>query len=569
MKTARELRGRDHLGLRFWCTVLVLAIVSTHAIAQERILSDDIQARLLADGRLDVIERIHVRAEGRQIRHGITREIPTRYTDPRGKRVVIGVEIIELQRDGRTEPWQRISRADRVRVQFGDDHYLAAPSEPVYTLRYRLTRQVAFLASHDQLFWPAIGPDHALPIERASVRVTLPAAVPLDRMQAEAFTAADGAAGRGYQVALSASGNATWALTRPLPPGQGLTVGLSFPTGLVTPPTRQQTLRWRLRDNLGLLIACAGLLVLIGYCVLRWRLQRRDPATGSIRLHDAPPAGFSPGGLRYIRRMRYDDRCFSSDVLASGVDDHLRITREKDTPHTRWRISRTRAGANTLPTMEQRALLTTLLPGERDSFRLERQEAARIRQAKDAHHTALRRRFQPAMFRLNGSSILLAIAIALLSGSAAIAVSAAGGVLPATLLLVALMLPVLVVFAVLIKAPTPNGRDVLDHIEGLRRYLSVADTPKSRDLRTSNNATPALDATRYEYLLPYAVALDVEEAWTQKFSAAVGAAAATATVAGFPWYSGIPVTDVGKFTRSIGSSLSRRVAAASRPPGRR
>ena len=37
-----------------------------------------------------------------------------------------------------------------------------------------------------------------------------------------------------------------------------------------------------------------------------------------------------------------------------------------------------------------------------------------------------------------------------------------------------------------------------------------------------------LDAKRYETLLPYAVALEVEDAWTTKFTLAVGAAAAAA-----------------------------------------
>ena len=41
-----------------------------------------------------------------------------------------------------------------------------------------------------------------------------------------------------------------------------------------------------------------------------------------------------------------------------------------------------------------------------------------------------------------------------------------------------------------------------------------------------------LDAGRYEALLPYAVALEVEEAWTEKFTTAVAAQAREQFVAG-------------------------------------
>jgi uncharacterized membrane protein len=76
-----------------------------------------------------------------------------------------------------------------------------------------------------------------------------------------------------------------------------------------------------------------------------------------------------------------------------------------------------------------------------------------------------------------------------------------------------------------------------------------------------------MDAKRYEQLLPYAVALEVEEAGTKQFTLAVGAAAAAATTAAMSWYSGGRVGDLGSFASSIGSSLSSQIASSSSPPG--
>jgi uncharacterized membrane protein len=79
---------------------------------------------------------------------------------------------------------------------------------------------------------------------------------------------------------------------------------------------------------------------------------------------------------------------------------------------------------------------------------------------------------------------------------------------------------------------------------------------------------PVLDADRYEAMLPYAVALDVEDAWTNKFTAAVGAAAAAAAASNMHWYSGRgPVSNLGDFSRAVGSSLSSSISSASTPPG--
>src|SRR3546814_6623671 len=67
--------------------------------------------------------------------------------------------------------------------------------------------------------------------------------------------------------------------------------------------------------------------------------------------------------------------------------------------------------------------------------------------------------------------------------------------------------------------------------------------------------SPPLDAKRYETLLPYAIALDVEDAWTDKFTLAVGATAAAAATASIAWYHGASFNDMGSLANAVGSSL--------------
>ena len=129
-----------------------------------------------------------------------------------------------------------------------------------------------------------------------------------------------------------------------------------------------------------------------------------------------------------------------------------------------------------------------------------------------------------------------------------------------------LMVATVILFGRLVRAPTKDGRALLDEIEGLKLYLSVAERDELERL-PAPGAPPALDAKRYETLLPYAVALEVEDAWTKKFTAAAGAAAVAAATAGIAWYRGSGTSSLGNLTQAVGSSLSSQIASSSSPPG--
>lgn len=546
--------GRHGAGALIRCALLLLVCFAAPAWAQERILRHDVDVRVLADGRLDITERIELRAEGRAFRHGIVRDLPVRYRGLGDEAVVADIQILDVLRDGRTEPW-RTERIGRVlRLRSGDTSHLQVPSQPVYTLRYRTTRQV----QPGVIALEAIGSDQAVPVEQGTVTVALPRAVAVDDLQADGLT---GASGRDFHVALSAAGSARWTLTQTLAPHTGLRVRLTFPKDVVAAPSSRARVHWWVHDHAGLLLALAGLLVLTIYCVLRWRHVRQPQAFGAVPEEREPPPGFSPAGLRFMRRMRHDPRGFAADLLAAAVDDHLRIRRLPTATRTGWRLERTREGAQTLPTMEQRAQLTALLPGAGDTVDLRSREHVRIVRACRAHELALRKRFVPALFRAHAGSILGALLIAIATAVPALWLSWHAPGLPATALVVALMLPMLVAFAVLVRAPTAEGRRLLEQTEGLRRHLLGA---AKSDRRQHDDVAP-LDATRYARLLPYAVALDVEDAWTRAFAASVGPQPAVAAVAAFDWYRGFEVTDLSRFSRSMGDSLAARIAATSRP----
>ena len=107
-------------------------------------------------------------------------------------------------------------------------------------------------------------------------------------------------------------------------------------------------------------------------------------------------------------------------------------------------------------------------------------------------------------------------------------------------------------FLYLLRAPTDIGRKVMDQIEGLRLYIETAESG-----RLNMNA-PEITSQRFEALLPYAVALDVEKPWADAFQAALARAQPNEQPTYHPgWSSGRSWSG-----SSIGSAVSSSVAAA-------
>ncbi len=151
--------------------VLVAAvIIATPLRAQERIKAYDTQVQIRQDGSIDVTEMITVHAEGNSIRRGIYRDFPTRYKDRSGNRVVVGMEVLGVERDGKQEPWFTERKPNGIRINTGNDDFLPVPADYTFTIRYRTTRQIGFFPDHDELYWNAIGATWIFPSRPAQSR---------------------------------------------------------------------------------------------------------------------------------------------------------------------------------------------------------------------------------------------------------------------------------------------------------------------------------------------------------------------------------------------------------------
>ncbi|MEA3292087.1 MAG: DUF2207 domain-containing protein, partial [Pseudomonadota bacterium] len=159
-----------------WLVLLCLPLLATPADAREPEQIRDFHSDITVhpDGSLTVVETILVNARGRNIRHGIYRDFPTRYPGRFGTLHTTGFELLSVERDGRAEPWHSENLDNGVRTYIGDRNLFISESLHRYTIRYRSDRQLGFDEDHDQLYWNITGNQWAFPIRRASATVHLP-----------------------------------------------------------------------------------------------------------------------------------------------------------------------------------------------------------------------------------------------------------------------------------------------------------------------------------------------------------------------------------------------------------
>jgi hypothetical protein len=337
--------------------LLMLALLASVAAADERILSYDSQITVRTDSSLEVTETIHVRAEGHQIRRGIFREFPTTYSRVDASRKTVGFEVLSIKRDRASEPYRMEQRSNGVAIYIGDKDRFLAPGEYRYEIRYRTDRQLGFFPDHDELYWNVTGVGWAFPIDAATARVRLPAAIAADTVHVEGYTGPMGARGRNYAARLE-DGIAVFETTKPLPPQQGLTIVVTWPRGIVAPPGELASVQYFLRDNKPLAYGLIGLLCLLGYYFLVWRGVGRDPPRGVVVPQYRPPEGESPASMRYLEVMGYDNRCFVAAILSLAVKGYLSIEQEGGGLLRKGKYTLRRAQGSTTPlTADEDALL--------------------------------------------------------------------------------------------------------------------------------------------------------------------------------------------------------------------
>jgi hypothetical protein len=606
-------------------------LISLPARAQEERILDyhsDIEVR--PDASMVVTETIDVVSAGNHIRHGIYRDFPTHYTDRFGNHYTVGFQLIGAMRDGAPETTRIEDRSNGKRIYLGQSNAFLPPGEHTYAILYATNRQLGFFVDHDELFWNVTGNGWIFTIDRASATVRLPAGIPSDQVHLSCYTGPQGSMAQDLTFSPSPNGTVQFESAHALPAYNGLTIRLDFPKGHFTPPSTQDQIRYFAQDNRDALTAALGFLLVLLYYTAAWGYAGRDPKPGTVVVQYEPPSDFSPAAIRYLTRMGYDNKVFASSVIDMAVRGFVRIKNQAGT----YTLYRTQAD-NRVLSPDEKAVAAALFVDGRKEIWLHNENHQIISSAMKALKRWLKTAEQKVYFVTNGVYLIPAIILSVLTfvgvasaeggpkmimaaficvwlsfwslavyglvmgvghmwssawksqsgtgvGGALVtsifAVPFLGGevmgvwfLTQATSTAVAAILVATVALHVLfhhlLKAPTRAGRAVLDKIDGFKLFLGEVDGDRM------NRATPP-DKTPevFEKFLPYALSLDLEQAWAQQFSGVLGSASqAPGSSSGYSpaWYSGGDFNSLGAagLAGSLAGSFSSAIASSATAPG--
>ncbi|MEQ1771703.1 MAG: DUF2207 domain-containing protein, partial [Devosia sp.] len=582
---------------------------ATPTLARETINSFTQNVILATDGSIDVTETIEVNVERIEINHGIYRDIFTTLINDDKSRLRSSLKVLSVLRDGVAEPYSIENVGTNAkRIRIGDKDTWLDRRIYTYTIHYTMSRMGRTFADHDELYWNVTGNYWAFPINKVVATIQLPSAAKIS--DAIGYTGVPGSTEQDVTISRGQLGSTvTFRTTRPLAAfanqSEGLTVAVSFQKGILTAPEGLTAFGFWLSDHRDVIFPSIAVLLVLAYNFFAWSAVGRDPAKGTIIPRFHPPKNFSPALAHYVSNMGFKQsgwQAFTASIFDLGVKGLIEISK----PGKSLVIKVINPKPVNLPSGE--AALFSYFNTE-GRLTIDKESGAEINKKKTEFVATIEKENRETWFRNNAGYSLVGIAVSVLmlgalvwlevlqpvfiivafvaaiglgilisvfSGSSsgnwigkiisgiwitAMGVNLFGGGieflsglrLDTGLLAAITIIAVNIVFAWLMRAPTAAGRQVMDEVEGFKMYMDTAEKN-----RLNQVGEPPMSISRFEAILPFAIALGVEKPWSEHFEAELArnavAGAAAGTAYSPSWYHSSDWSSSG--SRGFGNTVS-------------
>ncbi|MDR2918189.1 MAG: DUF2207 domain-containing protein [Tannerella sp.] len=593
--------------LKVFICLFVLQGICFGIKAQNTERIQDFHSDIVIDttGRVEITESITVYAEGIDIKRGIVRSIPIYRKDNNGRKKKMDFTVLSVLRDGKEEPYHTAIANDNKEIFIGNSEVLLEPGFYKYTIVYETYGHVGFFEQYDELYWNVTGNEWAFRINKASAAISLPEGAYL--IDAKCFA---GAYGDSNEDCLfhEQNGKYIFETRNKLNANEGFTVAIAFSPGSIKrppPPTLWERL-WGQYGNYAYVII--SLFLLGCYYIFSWRKVGRDPQKPLVVPTFDPPNKWNAPTVRRLYRKTHDKKVLTVTLVEMAVKRLIRIRQEPKKywfSSNKYVLEKLATEESSLTPQESR-ILDTLFPGEEQTIEVSNKNHA-IFYAVDRdladytpeHDTKETYRHNygyaaigilltllvliPYLYFFTSIDAMLIVCFtfiffligALLSVQAIFGgikhQRVTAGIIGVIFMIVGLFLQQLFLLMIegdifhnififlvellfpvyfsLIKAPTKLGLKIDASLKGFQMYLKTAEENRL-NLLTPPDHTPEL----FEKLLPYAIALDVENAWGKKFNQLLKQANYSPD-----WYQGTSAFYAAgfanTFTRSFDSSI--------------
>lgn len=301
----------------------LLAAPLSRSLTLERFEAD---IHVQRDGGILVKEVLQVRFEGSW--NGVYRAISLGHTNARGKRERLRLSVRQVT-DGSGNPLryetERASGQHKLKIWVPDAENVTR----TVVVEYRVENALRFFEQEqpegllDELYWQVTGTEWEMPIRSASARVYLPEGVTAQQAAAYVGSASSTEQPRdlqieGEMVHVSAG--------RTLNPGEGLTVAVGWPAGVVQRPSEAAQAVSMVQQWWPLVLPLLAFLGMFGH----WKRHGRDPKRRSVAVQYEPPAELSPAEIGTLVDHSADMRDITSTLVDLAVRGYVTIEEREE-----------------------------------------------------------------------------------------------------------------------------------------------------------------------------------------------------------------------------------------------
>ncbi|MDE1945323.1 MAG: DUF2207 domain-containing protein [Patescibacteria group bacterium] len=270
--------------------------------------------------------------------HGIYRDVPFAFTTADGRAGRLAITDVSAT-DENGAPYEVVvsEQGGNEHIRVGDPN-VTVSGVKTYVISYTVRGAVVPYPGFDELYWNATPPGWQAPVASSSAQVELPAPVPVAAVRSACY---EGAAGSKESCAIATRGdvNGVTAVAfagRALAPGEGLTVAVGFPKGLVTYPPPVPWWRQWLFTLLG-----GALLVLAAAFAIVFAIRDRKGRGVIIPIYEPPRAQsgrpLRPAEADVLVHGRVGRRAWPATVVDLAVRGLVTIEEAAGSWWTLWR----------------------------------------------------------------------------------------------------------------------------------------------------------------------------------------------------------------------------------------
>ena len=466
------------------------------------------------DGSMTVREHLVVDFEGAY--HGIYRDIPIEYPGPHGSNYSLFLTVTGVT-DGQGETLKYDSS-----VWNGDRHlkiYIpnAVDTRRVVEISYTVKNGVRWFDDHDELYWNVTGNDWPVPIDGAMAIMVFPPGAG-GNLRAQAFTGLYGSQSQDATVVVN--GNVVKVQSSgPLSMREGLTADVYISKGILTEPSKLTFALWFLRSNISVLLPLWALIVMFVF----WWTKGRDPkADTSVAPMYEPPKDMTPAEVGSLLEDSVHPRDITATLVDLAVKGYLKIEETESKvllfshrdytfhslkPESEW---------NALEAHEQ-VMLNHMFPSGATQIRLSElrnQFYVAIPTIKSDILAELKSKGMYSVDPDSAHAYVLAGVVLTAVPFVILQLLSWGSIVDSIGLLFAagiIALIIVVLFARIMPAKSLKGVRTKVEILGLQEFITRVDADRLKRMPPDT----------FEKILPYAMALGIENHWAKQFQGIV------------------------------------------------